>query len=164
MTLTCLTPAIPPFEHLALVVKQQLAAVGVDLVIEEIAPDRLGQTLASHEFEAVLVDALSGWSVYRSSRWWYSKSPQNLTGFSSPAVDAALDQVRHAASDDDYRAGVAAFQQAVADDPPAIFLAWGDRVARGQPPLRRAGRTRPRRAEHAPPLAPGRRQPQPASN
>jgi peptide/nickel transport system substrate-binding protein len=127
MTLTCLTPAIAPFEHLALVVKQQLAAVGVDLVIEEVAPDRLGQTLASHEFEAVLVDALSGWSVYRAFRWWHSKSPQNLTGFSSPAVDAALDHVRHAASDDDYREGVGAFQQAIADDPPAIFLAWGDR-------------------------------------
>jgi peptide/nickel transport system substrate-binding protein len=127
MTLTCLTPANAPYEQLALMVKQQLAAVGVDLVVEEVAPDRVVPTLASHEFEAVLVDVLSGWSVFRPSRWWHSKGTSNVTGFSSPAVDAALDRVRHAANDDDYRAGAAAFQQAIADDPPAIFLAWGDR-------------------------------------
>ena len=43
------------------------------------------------------------------------------------AVDAALDRVRHASNDADYRAGTAAFQQAIEDDPPAIFLAWSDR-------------------------------------
>jgi peptide/nickel transport system substrate-binding protein len=127
MTLTCLTPADAPYEHLALIVKQQLAAVGVDLVIQEIAPDRIIPTVTSHEFEAVLVDVLSGWSVFRPSRWWHSKGTSNMTGFSSPTVDAALDHVRHATSDDDYRAGVAAFQQAIADDPPVVFLAWGDR-------------------------------------
>ena len=44
-----------------------------------------------------------------------------------PNVDSALDRVRHAATDDGYRDGVAAFQRAIADDPPAIFLVWGDR-------------------------------------
>ncbi len=127
LTLTCLTPAEPPYEHLALVLKQELQAVGVDLVVEEIKPDDIIPTLATHEFEAVLVDAASGWSLFRSSRWWHSKGTQNVTGFSSRAVDAALDRVRHAANEDDYRAGAASFQQAIADDPPAIFLAWGDR-------------------------------------
>jgi len=42
--------------------------------------------------------------------------------------DAALDRVRHAANDDEYRAGVAAFQRAMIDDPPAIFLAWSQRA------------------------------------
>jgi hypothetical protein len=36
--------------------------------------------------------------------------------------------VRHAASDDEYRSGVTAFQQAVVDEPPAIFLAWSERA------------------------------------
>jgi ABC-type transport system substrate-binding protein len=47
--------------------------------------------------------------------------------FESPKVDAALDHVRHAVADDDYRSAVAEFQQAIADDPPAIFLAWSER-------------------------------------
>jgi hypothetical protein len=47
---------------------------------------------------------------------------------SSPRIDAALDRIRHAASDDEYRAGVTAFQQAMVDDPLALFLAWGERA------------------------------------
>ncbi len=43
-------------------------------------------------------------------------------------MDAALDSIRHAADDDAYRAGVAAFQRALADNPPAIFLAWSERA------------------------------------
>jgi hypothetical protein len=35
--------------------------------------------------------------------------------------------VRAAASDDEYRAGVAQFQKLTFDDPPAIYLAWGER-------------------------------------
>jgi len=36
--------------------------------------------------------------------------------------------VRYAASDDDNLNGITAFQQAVDDDPPAIFLAWMERA------------------------------------
>lgn len=126
LTLKCLTLAEPPFEHLALLVKRQLKAVNVDLEVQEATVDELGQAFRTQEFEAVLIDVASGWSVFRPYRWWHSKGTQN-PGFSSAKVDAALDGIRHAANDDQYRRGVAAFEQAIADDPPAIFLAWGDR-------------------------------------
>ena len=48
--------------------------------------------------------------------------------YGSPTIDTALDRVRYSASDDEYLKGVAAFQQAVVDDPPAIFLAWMERA------------------------------------
>ena len=127
LSLRCLTPAGPPYERLALLLKQQLREVGVDMSIDEVAPDNLAAAMAKPDFEALLVEVLSGWSLFRPSRRWHSKGPQNVLGFSSEPVDAALDRIRHAANDDDYRAGAAAFQQAIADDPPAIFLAWGDR-------------------------------------
>jgi peptide/nickel transport system substrate-binding protein len=127
MSLKCLTPAGPPYERLALVLKQQLQAVGVDMSIDEVSPDNLGQALSKPDFEALLIDVASGWSLFRPYRWWHSKGTQNVIGFSSASVDSALDRVRHAANEDDYRAGAAAFQQAIADNPPAIFLAWGDR-------------------------------------
>jgi peptide/nickel transport system substrate-binding protein len=127
LSLAGLTPAGPPYERLALLLKQQLAEVGVDLSVAEVAPSDLGTALAKPDFETLLIDVASGWSLFRPYRWWHSKGAQNLTGFSSAEVDAALDRVRHAANEDDYRAGAAAFQQAVADDPPAVFLAWGDR-------------------------------------
>jgi hypothetical protein len=46
----------------------------------------------------------------------------------SDAIDASLDRIRHARTDDEYRAGVTGFQQAIVDEPPAIFLVWGERA------------------------------------
>ena len=42
-------------------------------------------------------------------------------------MDSALDVVRTAASDDDYRVAVEKLQQLTFDNPPAIYLAWGQR-------------------------------------
>ena len=127
LTLKCLTPAEAPYERLAIIVKQRLQSVGVDLSIAEVAPNNLASALSAPDFEALLVDTASGWSLFRAYRWWHSNGGQNATGFSSSVVDAALDRIRHAVNDDEYRSAVQAFQTAISDDPPAIFLAWGDR-------------------------------------
>jgi ABC-type transport system substrate-binding protein len=84
-------------------------------------------TLSTDDFETVLLEYSSGWSVMRAYRWWHSKGVANQMHFDSPRVDAALDHVRHAVTDEEYRAAVAEFQQAISDDPPAIFLAWSER-------------------------------------
>jgi ABC-type transport system substrate-binding protein len=52
---------------------------------------------------------------------WHSGGSLNLK---SPSIDTALDAVRHAPSGDAYLQAVAGVQQAMMDDPPAIFLAW----------------------------------------
>jgi peptide/nickel transport system substrate-binding protein len=127
LSFTCLTPSDPPYDRLALVVKQQLKAVGVDMTINEVTPNDLVPALGRPETEAVLVDAASGWGLFRAYRWWHSKGTQNLAHFSSASVDTALDRIRHAANDDEYRRGVELFQQAISDDPPAIFLVWSER-------------------------------------
>jgi len=51
-----------------------------------------------------------------------------MGGYSNPKVDAALDQISISANDDEYRAGVAALQRAIYEDPPAIFIAWSERA------------------------------------
>jgi hypothetical protein len=56
---------------------------------------------------------------------WHSGG---VAGANSPAIDAALDRIRYAASDREYLDGVAAFQQAAVDDPPALFLSWIERA------------------------------------
>ena len=86
------------------------------------------KALADNHFEAILVDIASGPSLFRSYRRWHSRGGGTTQTIDSPLIDAALDRVRHAASDDEYREGVQAFQQAIVDDPPAIFLAWGERA------------------------------------
>jgi ABC-type transport system substrate-binding protein len=75
-----------------------------------------------------MADALMGPNLLRPYVFWHSSSPNNWAKYSSAAVDDALDKVRHAANDDEYRAGVSAFQRAIVDDPPAIFLAWSERA------------------------------------
>ena len=122
---TCLVPADSVYERVALVVKRQLAAASVDMQVEEITQDELVARVDKNDFEAILVDAISGPSLFRSYHRWHSGGTSEV---SSPIIDAALDDIRHAASDDQYRAGVTAFQQAIVNDPPAIFLAWGERA------------------------------------
>jgi hypothetical protein len=52
----------------------------------------------------------------------------NAGGLGSPAIDQAFDRVRRAASDQEYRDAVVKLQQTFVDDPPAVFLAWTDRI------------------------------------
>lgn len=122
---TCLVP--PDYERIALIVKHQLDLVGVTLDVKELPPDRILDAMSKREFDAVLFDATSGPSLFRPFLWWHSGAA-NLAGFSSAAVDGALDRLRHAASDDEYRSGVVGFQRATIQDPPAIFLAWSERA------------------------------------
>jgi peptide/nickel transport system substrate-binding protein len=125
---TCLVPADSVYERIALAVKRQLAAASVDMQVQERTQDQLIQAMAKNDFESMLVDSVSGPSMFRSYQRWHSGGPFTLKTLNSPSIDAALDRVRHAASDDEYRSGVTAFQQAIVDDPPAIFLAWSERA------------------------------------
>jgi ABC-type transport system substrate-binding protein len=90
--------------------------------------DKLYQRIQAGDFDAVLADARNGPSLLKPYQFWHSGSPNNYGHFSSPAVDAALDSIRHASDDAEYKDGVAAFQRAIIDDPPGIFLAWSHRA------------------------------------
>jgi peptide/nickel transport system substrate-binding protein len=125
---TCLVAADSVYERVALTVKRQLAAAGVDMIIKEITQDEASNALAENHFEAILADIASGPSLFRSYRRWHSRGGGTTQTIDSQLIDAGLDRVRHAASDNEYRDGVRVFQQAVVDAPPAIFLAWGERA------------------------------------
>jgi hypothetical protein len=71
---------------------------------------------------------ISGPSVFRSYRHLYSNVPFDLKPAGNAYIDRALDHIRHASSDADYRMGVTELQQAVVEDPPEIFLVWGERA------------------------------------
>jgi peptide/nickel transport system substrate-binding protein len=122
---TCLVLPDVVHERIALVVKRQLAEFGVDMAVEQASMDTIAESLKNRRFEAVLTEMISGPALLRLYRLWHSGG---ATGVASPSIDAALDRVRYAASDDAYKDGVTAFQQAVLDDPPAIFLAWMERA------------------------------------
>jgi peptide/nickel transport system substrate-binding protein len=122
---TCLVRPDAVAERVALVLKRQLQQIGVQMSIEELPVDRQIAALRSGQFEAVLTEMVSGPTLLRPYQLWHSGGFLN---FKSASIDAALDEVRHSASDDAYLRAVAGLQQAMLDDPPAIFLAWMERA------------------------------------
>jgi peptide/nickel transport system substrate-binding protein len=125
---TCLVPPDAVNERIALVLKQQLAAAGADMVLEETSMDQIVDALKNRRFEAALVEGVSGPTLLRPYQLWHSKGAVNPGGLGSPKIDTALDRIRHAGSEPEYMTAVAAFQQTIVDDPPAIFLAWIQRA------------------------------------
>jgi len=115
-------------ERMAIAVQRQLQAIGVELELEMLPVDQLLARVQSGNFDAMLADMVQGPNLMRPYMVWHSGGPLNWGKFSSKSVDAALDAIRHAADDDEYKAGVAAFQRAIVDDPPAVFLAWSERA------------------------------------
>ena len=125
---TCLVPPDTVNERIAIEVKRQLASVGVDMAVEEVSQDQIVQRTTKKQYEAALIEFISGPTLFRPYLVWHSKTPLNWAGFGNATVDAALDRVREAPSEDKYRRAVAGLQQAFMDDPPAIFLAWSVRA------------------------------------
>jgi peptide/nickel transport system substrate-binding protein len=125
---TCLVPPDTVNERLALVVKRQLEAVGVEMSVEEAPMDRIFDALKNRRFEAALVDGISGPTLLRPYQLWHSNGSLNPGGFGNATVDAAFDFVRYSATEAEYLRAVAGVQQAFMDDPPGIFLAWSVRA------------------------------------
>jgi peptide/nickel transport system substrate-binding protein len=115
-------------ERLALGVQQQLQGFGVDMNLELLSIDEFAKRATNGNFDALLLDARSAPNLLRVYQWWHSGAPYNFGGFRSDAVDGSLDSIRHAADDAAYKAGVAALQRAIVEDPPAIFLTWRERA------------------------------------
>ena len=118
----------PSHERMALVVQQQLGQVGVTVELESATLDLALGRVQTGDFDLFLADIGLGPTLGRANLFWRSGSPYNVGGYSSSEVDQALDAIQGAVADDAYREGVAAFQRAIVDDPPAIFLAWSERA------------------------------------
>jgi peptide/nickel transport system substrate-binding protein len=118
----------PPVERIALGLKRQLEAVGAEMSVEELPLDAILQAMAKREFDAVLLETISGPSLLRPYQVWHSGGFFNPGGIGSPKVDAALDLIRYATSDNEYRNAVENLQKTIVDDPPGIFLAWSERA------------------------------------
>jgi peptide/nickel transport system substrate-binding protein len=121
----CLVPQ--EYERVALVLKRQLEAVGVQMDLRESSPESLDEALLKGNFDAVLTEFISGPSLFRVYRMWHSKGLFN-GHIGNDHLDDALDRVRFSASDAEYQAAVRDFQEAVLQDPPAVFLAWSERA------------------------------------
>ena len=127
VTFTCLY-SDPSFERIALFLHQALQAVGIDVKMELASVEDAMRRVEAGDFDAWLADVGLAPSLFRQYSFWHSGSPYNWGHYANDRVDAALDAVRASRNDEEYKTGVAAFQRAMIDDPPAIFLAWSERA------------------------------------
>jgi peptide/nickel transport system substrate-binding protein len=124
---TCLLPEnFALWERMALIVQRDLAAIGVDMQIDSVPFETFNKRVIDGDFDAVIMELVVGNTASRPFTFWYSKSTQNVWGFSSHAVDVALDRLRRASSDGEYRDAFRQVQITSLEDPPAIFLALGE--------------------------------------
>jgi peptide/nickel transport system substrate-binding protein len=124
---TCILPEnFAIWERLGLLVQRNLAEIGVDMQLQALSVEEFNRRIGSREFDAVLTEFVVGNSPSRPYFFWHSQSRRNVWGYSNHEMDQALDRIRRASGDDDYRRAFREFQTENIDDPPAIFLALGE--------------------------------------
>lgn len=125
--LTCLLGEVA-LERFTLAIQQQLQRIGVDLECELLPIAKVLERVRKGDFDLFLIDLQNGPTLLQAYRTWRTGAPRNMGGYSSAKVDAAFDQINASANEDEYRAGVAALQRAIYEDPPALFIAWSERA------------------------------------
>jgi peptide/nickel transport system substrate-binding protein len=127
LTFSCLIPEnFALWERLALHVQRDLADVGVDMQLEKVTIDEFNGRIGSRAFDAALTEFVAGNSPTRPFTFWYSRAKGNFWGYRNPKMDDALNGIRGAENETAYREAFRRFQLESVDDPPAIFLAFGE--------------------------------------
>ncbi len=127
---TCLVPQnFALWERMALIAQRDLSQIGVDMQLESVTFKSFNERVGKGDFDAAVMELVVGNSVSRPYFFWHSKGLLNAWGYNNVKVDEALDGLRRAGEEKQYREAFRSLQYESLDDPPAIFLALGE-VAR----------------------------------
>ena len=114
-----------PFERIALLLQKQLFDAGVDVELDLVSPRDFVTRLATGNFEAALFEHAAG-SPSWVHAFWHSPAAGAPVwvrhGYS--AADQELDAMQNARNEDELKRAVAAVYRKMAEDPPAIFIAF----------------------------------------
>jgi ABC-type oligopeptide transport system substrate-binding subunit len=119
-----------PLERIALALQRQLFTAGVDLQLEQVSLRDLVTRLRRGDFESVLMEFYAATPSWLSS-FWHSPPGGAATVIRSgyAAADKELEAMDDARTEDELRRALAEVYQKMAEDPPAVFIAWPE-VAR----------------------------------
>jgi ABC-type transport system substrate-binding protein len=109
------------FERIALVVQRQLSAVGVDMQLTLVPAKDFVNRIRTGDYEAFIFEMSTGRSLSFPYRFWHSRGPDALTGYS--AADEALDRMKTGVTEDEIRVAVSDVMRVLRLNPPAAFLA-----------------------------------------
>lgn len=112
------------FDRTALLLQKELYEIGIDMRLEPVSLVDLGRRGATGDFDAFLFEMLGGRDLGWVYAFWHSRDQKPIIDTGYRAADAALDEIRHATSDEDVRKGVANLNEILSVDPPAAFIAW----------------------------------------
>jgi hypothetical protein len=104
-----------PFERLALAARRALADRGGE--VSHVAPQEVLSRIKARDFDMVAGRPLR-WPPSAIALAWRTGSPDNIVGYSNPAVDRAIDAGDWSAA-----------ESALRDDPPAAFVCTRDHLA-----------------------------------
>jgi ABC-type transport system substrate-binding protein len=129
---TCLIPEnYNVLERVALDVQKQLYDVGVDMQFEVVPSKQFNSRIREGRFDAMLIDSISGPTVGRSYMFWRSAQRLpgglNVFGYENPEAERLFDLIRTSTNEIAVQSAFSRLQEALLDDPPAVFLAWNER-------------------------------------
>lgn len=129
---TCLIPEnFSVIERVALEVQKQLFNVGVDMQFEVIPIKDFDARVRGGQFDAMLIDLVSGPTVGRSYIFWRSahRFPRglNVFGYENAEAERLFDVLRTSTNEIAVQSAFTRLQEVLIEDPPALFLAWNER-------------------------------------
>jgi ABC-type transport system substrate-binding protein len=128
---TCLIPSnFSLVERIGLEVQKQLYDVGVDMQFEVVRPEDLNARIRSGQFDALLIEMLSGPTPARAYMFWGSSKTfhgLNVFGYENPEAERLFGVLKSTTNEAAIRSATRNLQRVLLDDPPALFLAWNQR-------------------------------------
>jgi peptide/nickel transport system substrate-binding protein len=130
---TCLVPSgFLVLERLALELDRQLFDVRVDVAFEVVPAQEYEARILAGNFDAALIDIISGPSLGRPYLFWKSAHASqgvfNSFGYENPVAESLFQAVPPSLDDGSVRTITHRLQRVFMEDPPAIFLAWSERT------------------------------------
>ena len=120
------------WERIALEVQRSLFNVGVDMQFKVVPFAEFNDLIGKGEFEAVLLDSISGPTPGRAYIFWASArrftGSYNLFGYENAEAEALFERLRTTRNEAAVRSATRRLQRVLLDDPPALFLAWNERA------------------------------------
>jgi ABC-type transport system substrate-binding protein len=118
-------------ERLALEVQKQLYDVGIDMQFEVVTPVTLDARIRASNFDAVLTDMISGPTLNRPYLFWRSAKETkgyNFFGYENADAEQLFQTLRSSRNEAAIRSATQRLQAVLSQDPPALFLAWSERI------------------------------------
>ena len=127
----CMIPAnFRGTERIALEVQRQLLAIGVDMQFENVGDDYAPRVTASR-FDSVFIDLIMGPSLGRIASPWRSARQfrgLNVFGYENAEAEALFETLHSTTDEAVIRSATRRVQRVLYDDPPALHIAWSERL------------------------------------